>query len=318
MLRTQTCLVVVSRESRVTVVSVLNYKGGVGKTTLTANIGAELASRGKSILLVDLDPQASLTFSFYEPEVWEQSLAYERTIQQWFGSLLNQPAVDPLQQYVVTPPAVNRIVQANGGRLDLIASHLDLVDVDLEFAHRLGGATFSHASPNFLRLHRSLRDALNDTAFDAYDLIMIDCPPNFTMTTRAAVVASDYLVVPAKPDYLSTLGFDYLRRRLSMLITEYNKAVSSPEEQINPIMLGIVFTMIQYGGAEPIIAQRRYLEQPIQIEVPRFVQTLRDSKTFFGPSGENGIPAVLRDGGNEAAQFELQQIASELYAKVRN
>ncbi|MBX6750085.1 MAG: AAA family ATPase [Micromonosporaceae bacterium] len=301
-----------------TVVSVLNYKGGVGKTTLTANIGAELASRGKSILLIDLDPQASLTFSFYEPEVWEKSLAYERTIQQWFGSLLNQPTADPLHQYVVTPPAVNRIVQANGGRLDLIASHLDLVDVDLEFAHRLGGATFSHVSPNFLRLHRSLRDALDAPAFDAYDLIMIDCPPNFTMTTRTAVVASDYLVVPAKPDYLSTLGFDYLRRRLSMLITEYNKAVSSPAEQINPIMLGIVFTMIQYGGAEPIIAQRGYLERPTRIEVPRFDQTLRDSKTLFGPSSEDGIPAVLRDGGNEIAQFELQQIASELYAKVRN
>ncbi len=301
-----------------TVVSVLNYKGGVGKTTLTANIGAELASRGKRILLVDLDPQASLTFSFYEPIVWEQYLAHERTIQQWFGSLLNQPAADPLNLYVVTPPAVNQIVEANGGRLDLIASHLELVDVDVEFAHRLGGATFSHASPNFLRLHRSLRDALSSEAFDAYDLIMIDCPPNFTMTTRTAVVASDYLLVPAKPDYLSTLGIDYLRRRLSMLITEYNKAVSSPDEQINPTMLGIVYTMIQYGGAEPIVAQRGYLDQPTKIEVPRFAQTLRDSKTFFGPAGEDGIPAVLRVGGNEVVQFELQQIASELYAKVRN
>nr|VFJ93289.1 MAG: CobQ/CobB/MinD/ParA nucleotide binding domain-containing protein [Candidatus Kentron sp. LFY] len=50
------------------IVSVINYKGGVGKTTMTANLAAELVWRGKSVLLIDLDPQASLTFSFIKPE----------------------------------------------------------------------------------------------------------------------------------------------------------------------------------------------------------------------------------------------------------
>ena len=83
-----------------TVVSVINYKGGVGKTTLTANIGAELAYRGRKVLLVDLDPQASLTFSFYMPDEWEKSLADDRTLLQWYGSLLSGPAVEPLRPYV--------------------------------------------------------------------------------------------------------------------------------------------------------------------------------------------------------------------------
>ena len=66
------------------VVSVINYKGGVGKTTLTANIGAALAFTGRKILLIDLDPQTSLTFSFYRPEEWESQLAETRTIKRWY------------------------------------------------------------------------------------------------------------------------------------------------------------------------------------------------------------------------------------------
>lgn len=62
------------------VVSVINYKGGVGKTTLTANIGAELAARGRKVLLVDLDPQSSLTFSFYRPAEFES----RPTVLPWF------------------------------------------------------------------------------------------------------------------------------------------------------------------------------------------------------------------------------------------
>ena len=56
------------------VVSVINYKGGVGKTTLTANVGAELANRGRTVLLIDLDPQSSLTFSFSRLDQWEREL----------------------------------------------------------------------------------------------------------------------------------------------------------------------------------------------------------------------------------------------------
>jgi chromosome partitioning protein len=57
------------------IVSVINYKGGVGKTALTANLAAELAWRGKRVLMLDLDPQTSLTFSFILPDVWEKNFS---------------------------------------------------------------------------------------------------------------------------------------------------------------------------------------------------------------------------------------------------
>ena len=64
--------------------SVINYKGGVDKTTLTANLSAELAHRGYKILMVDLDPQASLTFSFISADKWLADFASSCTIRNWF------------------------------------------------------------------------------------------------------------------------------------------------------------------------------------------------------------------------------------------
>jgi len=63
------------------VVSVINFKGGVGKTTLTANLGAELARRGKRVLLLDLDPQSSLTYSFYAPDLAAGRIPPDRSIK---------------------------------------------------------------------------------------------------------------------------------------------------------------------------------------------------------------------------------------------
>ena len=68
------------------IIAVINYKGGVGKTTTTANLAAELAWRGHRILLLDLDPQASLTFSFIRPDEWENNFSKDKTIKAWFES----------------------------------------------------------------------------------------------------------------------------------------------------------------------------------------------------------------------------------------
>src|SRR6266581_2090672 len=97
------------------VVSVINYKGGVGKTTLTANIGADLAARGCKVLLVDLDPQASLTFSFFRVEQWEEHLAQQRTILQWFESFIANGEPESLDKYIVLPKTVNEAAHGNGG-----------------------------------------------------------------------------------------------------------------------------------------------------------------------------------------------------------
>jgi chromosome partitioning protein len=303
---------------RVSVVSVLNYKGGVGKTTVTANLGADLAKRGRRVLLIDLDPQASLTFSFYTADEWDSLLRPARTMLHWYDSYNWSPSVKPLQDLVTTPPRVNAQLGRHGGRLDLIASDLGLVDVELDLAAGLGGSRYQTFSPDYVKVHRLLADALEGAPFSGYDVVLIDCPPNFNMVTRTAIVASEHILVPAKADYLSTLGITYLRRRLTQLVEQYNSVAGPhPEASINPVILGVVFTMVQYAGAGLMTKLRRYIDLAGETEVPLFQQTVRESKSVFADTGELGIPAVLGAHTTANVEYDLTQLTSEFIAKAK-
>lgn len=299
------------------VVSVINYKGGVGKTTLTANIGAELAARDHCVLLVDLDPQASLTFSLFKVEEWEAQLAPDRTILQWYRSFAFGGPAAPLQDFVVTPPAVNEALQPGGGRLDLLASHLGLIEMDLDLAASLGGARFQRSNPRFVPVHRMLGEALAGEPFAGYDTVLIDCPPNFNLVTRTALVASDDVLVPARLDVMSTLGIDYLRARLSSLVDSYNGVAELP---INPEIVGVVYTMIQPTSAGMLAAQRSVKERMAALEIPEFQQTIRENKRAFIEAGDRSVPVVLATETTSAMEnlrYELQQLTSEFIAKTR-
>src|SRR4051794_10906631 len=130
------------------VVSVINYKGGVGKTTLTANLGAELAWRGHRVLLIDLDAQASLTFAFVRPDFWEHQLEPAKTIKAWYDAGQSGNGFD-LAPLPFEPADVKRSLR-NRGPLHLIPSHLGLINVDLELATGLAGATLKQAKLNYM------------------------------------------------------------------------------------------------------------------------------------------------------------------------
>lgn len=85
------------------IISVINYKGGVGKTTVTANLAGELAYRGKKVLLLDMDAQASLTFSFVTPDYWDSNLENSKTIKNWFDCISEGVSTMPLSQLITRP-----------------------------------------------------------------------------------------------------------------------------------------------------------------------------------------------------------------------
>jgi chromosome partitioning protein len=279
------------------VVSVINYKGGVGKTTLTTNLGAELAWRGYRVLLLDLDPQASLTFSLVRPEFWTEHLEQDRTIKAWYDATQSGSDLS-LASLVLQPEAVNRRLRASGKPpLDLIPSHLGLINVDLELATGLAGASLRQTKLNYMRVHRRLADGLEGSGLTDYDLILIDCPPNFNIVTKTAIIASEHILIPAKADYLSTLGIDYLKRSLDQLVRDYNDYAqlesANAGPAIDPAVLGIVFTMIQIYGQQPVSAARPYIRQARTLDLPVFETYLRENKTSFASAAEEGVPVIL-------------------------
>ncbi|MGW4956409.1 ParA family protein [Nonomuraea sp. NPDC004186] len=304
-------------EAVVNVVSVINYKGGVGKTTLTANLGAELAYRGHKVLLIDLDPQASLTFSFVKPDYWQRELAPERTIKGWYDSFRSGTPLS-LSSLTLAPATVTARLSGirRAGQLRIIPSHLGLINVDLELATELGGATLNQSKLNYLKVYRRLAEGLAEPEFEDYDVILIDCPPNFNVVTKTAIVASSHVLIPAKADYLSTMGIDYLQRSLRELVSDYNEYAlldtgKGTTTEIGPSILGVVFTMIQIYGGQPIAAQRPFIDQTVRLGVPVFTSSLRENKTLFADAPIGGVPVVLNHGTGTA-----QRIVSELEAFV--
>ena len=304
------------------IISVINYKGGVGKTTVTANLAAGLAYRNYKVLLLDMDPQCSLTFSFYRPEEWNDTLKDNATVKAWFDSLNEGTTPIPLTDLIRTPSRVAS--RLNGkGKLDLIASHLGLINVDLELATQMGGATLVQTKRNYLRVHRRLGDGLLQLADTAYDVVLIDCPPNFNITTKNAIVASHSILIPAKPDYLSTLGIDYLMGSLRQLVAEFNDYLKIDSDgkvkEIAPDVVGVVFTMIQINSGMPINAQRPFMNQTKQLGIPVFDKYFRENKSIFGESPQYGVPVALNEYNNSTHSSvveEIDEFITEFIAKV--
>jgi chromosome partitioning protein len=159
---------------RATVYAVANQKGGVAKTTTALSLGAALSERGLAVLLVDLDPQACLTFSLgYDPD-----------------------ALDPTVHDVVTGRAdlTKTIVQHD--EVDLAPSNIELAGAEVVLLARTGREY----------VLRSQLDPLRDT----YDAIFIDCPPSLGVLTLNGLTAADRVIVPVQCETLSHRGVSQL------------------------------------------------------------------------------------------------------------
>jgi chromosome partitioning protein len=306
------------------VVSVINYKGGVGKTTLAANIAAELARRGKKILLIDFDPQISLTLSFYTPEEWDQQLR-DRTLKSWFDEFEQPTGKIDLADLVWTPPRANEKIKINHkkGRLDLIPSHFDLIQTDVRLAALLlRGKGIAQLAARYVEIHERLTLALQAKKFDEYDLILIDCPPNYSMPTRIAMAASTHYLVPARADYLSTIGLRFLAASYNKLIWNHNMNVRQlnafdSHAAIKPRPLGVVFTMVQFHGERPFQSQQIAMTT-IRQEYEVFDSMMRYNNALYGDAGEHGIPVALMTRTHPDVSADLENIATELLKRIKD
>ena len=305
-------------------VSVINYKGGVGKTTIAANVAAELGWRGENVLLVDLDPQASLTFSFLSVDIWEHDFAESMTIRNWYDAYIDEDQNLELASLIVTPPQINQRIRQSGqeGRVDIICSHLALINIDLELATRIGGGSLRQTWTNFLRLHSRLLYGLSSIS-DRYDFVLIDCPPNFNIVTKTAIVASDLILVPAILDYLSTLGVEELQRHISELVIQFNDIAGQKGMpaygKISPSIMGVIPTMVQVYGGEPISVQSSFINAIKSKGLPVFDTFIRRNNTIHGETPRYGVPVVLTDSSGQTqatVREELEELTSEFLRRV--
>jgi chromosome partitioning protein len=172
------------------VIAICQHKGGSGKTVTSINLGASLVERGKTVLLVDTDPQAALTLSLgINPTELERSI-YDALAQ----------ANLPLREIV-------RNAQITG--LDVAPSHINLAVADLEFGGRVGR-------------ERMLRKKLDPARAD-YDFILIDCGPTLGLLTINALAAADSVLIPIQCELLSLYGLRHLLDTIELVREELNE-----------------------------------------------------------------------------------------------
>lgn len=169
------------------IISVANQKGGVAKTTSVFNIGVELASRGKKVLMIDFDAQASLTIcAGLEPYEHKKNIV----------SVIRD-GID-----------VSECVVKLKDNLYIVTSDIALAAQEMALVVR---------TMRELVLQKSLSNIK-----DMYDYILIDCPPQLSILTINALSASDRLIVPCKTDYLSYRGLEQLQDTIDVIKNEVN------------------------------------------------------------------------------------------------
>ena len=190
-----------------TKVSVINFKGGVGKSTLALHLAAHLA-KAERVLLIDVDHQSSLSIVVMGGDHWEKAARRRRTCNTVFQSFCNRKVPMPGDKIISRNPFHIRSPRYDFyPMLDLVPAQFELDDTEIEMASTTIG------SPMLSEWHKRtlLAEWLDAVDVeDNYDYVIFDCPPATKLVSQNAIAASDYFVIPVIPDAMSTRGVNAL------------------------------------------------------------------------------------------------------------
>ena len=220
------------------IISVINQKGGVGKTTTVINLAAGLSMKGKKILVIDLDPQGNAT----------TGLGHSNTISSdlTIYNVLNGNK------------KISEVIQKTSfENLYLISSNVDLSGLEIETAGDTRRA---------FKLKDELASILNDSK-PLFDYIIIDCPPSLSLLTIMALVASDALVVPLQTEFFALEGLTQLMKTIERIKSNLN-----PSLQIRGILLTMYDKRNKLSGQVEMEARNYFKDKVYNTAVPRNVR----------------------------------------------
>ena len=221
------------------VISLINQKGGVGKTTTSINLAASLALLGKKVLLVDLDPQCNATTGIG---------INKGEIEKSVYNVLNN-----------TAPIEEAIIKTKYKRLYILPANINLAGIDIEIMDQ------SRANQNYLKAEQ-LKHHI-DRIKDDFDFIIIDCPPALGIITTNALTASDSVIIPVQCEFFALEG-----------ITQLLKAIMYTQQNLNPNLTieGVLLTMLDARtnlGLEVVEEIRSYFKDKVyNTIIPRLIR----------------------------------------------
>lgn len=185
------------------VISIFNQKGGVGKSTTASNLAAYLARHGKKVLAIDMDPQGNVTSSFGINKKELKATIYDLLIERE----LNKGNIAKVMQ------------ETRYERLVVLPSHKSLYNAEIAISNLKG--------------KESILKRIVEAVRSYFDFIIIDCPPNLGILSLNALTASDYVLVPITPDFFSVEG-------VADLMSTYNLVKKAYNPKLN--ILGVLIT----------------------------------------------------------------------------
>jgi chromosome partitioning protein len=280
----------------VNVVSTINLKGGVGKTTTTVALAETFSAEfHKKVLVIDIDPQTNATVMLIGEKKWQELNSQDYTLAQLF-----KDALDPdSKKFDLSKTLQKRVSDVSAARsIDLLPSSLDLIDVQDELVNTPVGK-YGAVRP-FDILWRATKDIVED-----YELVLIDCPPNLGKITQNALRMSQSYLIPTIPDILSTYGIPQIVKR----VRDFSEEVG---EEIEP--LGIVAT--KYDSRSTV--HKNTLRQlRSSNKLPPLFETIIPQANQFGAAAEHaGHSTVKQKWGYSGLADHFKTLAQEIHKKL--
>jgi chromosome partitioning protein len=275
-------------------VSLINMKGGVGKSTLTVNLAWHLAAYADwkcKVLVVDLDPQFNASQYLMGVTAYENMLKKnDQTVWDIFEQGTRLPG-NTTKEIDLSSLIQNITTRRNGGKVDLIASRLEL------------SLSLKNPGQKERKLSKLLR-----AIQEQYDLILIDCAPTESILTTAAYLSSDYLLVPVKPEYLSSIGLPLLVNSMTDFTQEYS------EHHLE--LLGIIFNATTQYTPEEELSKRNVRRIAASNQWNVFKSEIPFSRSY--PKGAREGQPIFRTSYSRSSQvWYFENFAREFARMVK-